>query len=177
VPEKGQDGGLFTRLFGKKNKPADATTAPKVEAPKADAPKADASNPGLLQKTKDFMAKDGLGGLTMGQTIGAGAGIAGVGAIGGAALSGGGNNTVVKTSSLRKLAEDRINPARIRAGRADPFSGHDIHAPGMSRSAHAYEPITIRAQRIRDQINSDMRGHVNNVGGGYNLRRYLNRAE
>ena len=32
---------------------------------------------------------------------------------------------------MRKLAEDRINPARIRAGKADPFSGMDIHRPGM----------------------------------------------
>ena len=110
------------------------------------------------------------------QTIGAGAALTGVGAIGGAALSGSGDKTqVIKAASLRKIAEDRINPARIRAGKSDPFSGHDLHAPGMSRSAHPYEPITIRAQRIRDRINSDMKGHVQNVGGGYNLDKYLNR--
>ena len=119
------------------------------------------------------MARPGLGNMTMGQTIGAGAGIAGLGAVGGAALSGGDKTTVVKAASLRKLAEDRINPARIHAGKADPYSGHDIHAPGMSRDAHPYEPITIRAQRIRDRINADMAAHVNNVGGGYNLSSYL----
>jgi hypothetical protein len=80
-----------------------------------------------------------------------------------------------KKKGMRKLAEDRISPARIRAGKADPFSGMDIHRPGMSRSASPYEPIGIKAQRVRDQINNDMHGYVSHVGGGYNLDRYLNK--
>ena len=128
---------------------------------------------GFMDKVKDHMGQEGLFGMNRAQTYGAGAGLAGLGVAGAAALSGGSE----KRSSFNKLAEDRINPARIRAGRADAYSGHDIHAPGMSRSAHPYEPITIRAQRVRDRINADMRGHVNNVGGGYNLRRYLSSAE
>ena len=155
-------------------KAPDAGAGPKAPAGGA---KPEEATKGFFDKAKDYLAQPGLGNMNMGQTIGAGAALTGVGAIGGAALSGGGGDktTVVKAASLRKLAEDRINPARIRAAKADPFSGHDIHAPGMSRSANPYEPITIRAQRIRDRINADMKGHVRNVGGGYNLERYLNR--
>ena len=137
--------------------------------------KAPAAEKGFFDKAKDYMAQPGLGNMNMGQTIGAGAGLVGLGAIGGAALSGGDKTTVVKAASLRKLAEDRIYPAKIRAGKSDPFGGHDIHAPGMSRSASPYEPINIRAQRIRDRINSDMGSYVSNVGGGYNLRKYLSK--
>lgn len=101
------------------------------------------------------------------------AGLAGYGAY--RAFGGGGQSKAASYRGMRKLAEDRISPARIRAGKADPFSGMDIHRPGMSRSASPYEPIGIKAQRIRDQINSDMRGYVSHVGGGYNLDNYLNK--
>lgn len=108
--------------------------------------------------------------------LGAGAlGAAGLAGYGAYKAFGGGQNKAASFRGMRKLAEDRINPARIKAGRADRFSGMDIHAPGMSRSASPYEPIAIKAQRVRDTINRDMQGYVSNVGGGYNLDHYLNR--
>ena len=127
------------------------------------------------EKELGFLAKNRRALLGAG-ALGA-AGLAGYGAY--KAFGGGGQSKAAsyrgRLGGMRKLAEDRINPARIRAGKADPFSGMDIHRPGMSRSASPYEPIGIKAQRIRDQINSDMRGYVSHVGGGYNLDRYLNR--
>lgn len=102
------------------------------------------------------------------------------GGLGAAGLAGYGLYRAMKDKSptktagyMSKVAEDRINPARIRAGASDPFSGFDIRSQGGGGSR--FDPIALRAQRIRAQINSDMQGHVNNVGGGYNLERYLNR--
>jgi len=123
------------------------------------------------EKELGFLAKNRRALLGAG-ALGA-AGLAGYGAY--KAFGGGGQSKAASYRGMRKLAEDRISPARIRARKADPFSGMDIHRPGMSRSASPYEPIGIKAQRIRDQINSDMRGYVSNVGGGYNLDRYLNK--
>ena len=123
------------------------------------------------EKELGFLAKNRRALLGAG-ALGA-AGLAGYGAY--RAFGGGGQSKAASYRGMRKLAEDRISPARIRAGKADPFSGVDIHHPGMSRSASPYEPIGIKAQRIRDQINKDMRGYVSHVGGGYNLDRYLNK--
>lgn len=123
------------------------------------------------EKELGFFAKNRRALLGAG-ALGA-AGLAGYGAY--RAFGGGGQSKAASYRGMRKLAEDRISPARIRAGKADPFSGMDIHRPGMSRSASPYEPIGIKAQRIRDQINSDMRGYVSHVGGGYNLDNYLNK--
>lgn len=127
------------------------------------------------EKELGFLAKNRRALLGAG-ALGA-AGLAGYGAY--RAFGGGGQSKAAsyrgRLGGMRKLAEDRINPARIHAGKADPFSGMDIHRPGMSRSASPLEPIGIKAQRIRDQINADMQGYVSNVGGGYNLNRYLNK--
>ena len=123
------------------------------------------------EKELGFLAKNRRALLGAG-ALGA-AGLAGYGAY--RAFGGGGQSKAASYRGMRKLAEDRISPARIRAGKADPFSGMDIHSPGMSRSASPYEPIGIKAQRIRDRINMDMQGYVSNVGGGYNLDNYLNK--
>jgi hypothetical protein len=123
------------------------------------------------EKELGFFAKNRRALLGAG-ALGA-AGLAGYGAY--KAFGGGGQSKAASYRGMRKIAEDRINPARIKAGAAHRFSGMDIHAPGMSRSASPYEPIGIKAQRIRDTINRDMKGYVNHVGGGYNLDNYLNR--
>lgn len=123
------------------------------------------------EKELGFFAKNRRALLGAG-ALGA-AGLAGYGAY--RAFGGGGQSKAASYHGMRKLAEDRISPARIRAGKADPFSGMDIHRPGMSRSASPYEPIGIKAQRVRDRINMDMSGYVSNVGGGYNLDNYLNK--
>ena len=123
------------------------------------------------EKELGFFAKNRRALLGAG-ALGA-AGLAGYGAY--KAFGGGGQSKAASYRGMRKIAEDRISPARIKAGAAHRFSGMDIHAPGMSRSASPYEPIGIKAQRIRDTINRDMKGYVNHVGGGYNLDNYLNR--
>ena len=102
------------------------------------------------------------------------------GGLGAAGLAGYGlyramkGNSPTKTAGyMSKVAEDRINPARIRAGASDPFSGFDIRSHGGGGSQ--FNPVALRAQQVRSRINSDMQTHVNNVGGGYNLDHYLNR--
>ena len=86
-----------------------------------------------------------------------------------------------KTSSLQKVAEDRINPARIVAGPADPYSGEIMpnagnvsnEFVGNTRDHHAL--IQLKAQKVRDRINKDMKQFVNNVGDGYNLQGHLSK--
>ena len=113
-----------------------------------------------------FLAKNRRGLLAAGG-IGA-AGLAGYGLY---RAMGGGQSKAA--SYMSKVAEDRINPARIRAGASDPFSGFDIRSRGGAASH--FNPVALRAQQVRSRINSDMHGYVSNVGGGYNLERYLNR--
>ncbi|MGA1353688.1 MAG: hypothetical protein ACO32I_02735 [Candidatus Limnocylindrus sp.] len=85
---------------------------------------------------------------------------------------GGGYDGGYKTASLRKLAEDRINPARIVAGKAAPFSGFDIH--GQPCDPPVIEnPVALRAQAVRAMINKSMNNYVSNTGDGYDLNRYL----
>jgi hypothetical protein len=76
-------------------------------------------------------------------------------------------------SYMNKVAEDRINPARIRGGSADPFSGFDIRAQGGGGSR--FDPVSLRAEAVRNKVNSDMSRYVDHVGGGYHLRDYLKR--
>ena len=77
-----------------------------------------------------------------------------------------------KSASLRKLAEDRINPARIVGGKADAFSGFDIH--GQPCDPPVIEnPVALRAQAVRAMINKSMNNYVSNTGDGYDLNRYL----
>ena len=84
-----------------------------------------------------------------------------------------------KESLLEKIAEDRINPAKISAGPADPYSGQIMPNPGAvssefvgsSRTPKAL--IDLKAQKVRARINSDMKKYVNNVGDGYNAEGHL----
>lgn len=86
-----------------------------------------------------------------------------------------------KNIVLEKLAEDRINPARISAGPADPYSGEIMPNPGAvssefvgsSRTPKAL--IDLKAQKVRDRINSDMKKYVKNVGDGYNMQSHLSK--
>lgn len=86
-----------------------------------------------------------------------------------------------KQALLEKVAEDRINPAQISAGPADPYSGEIMPNPGKvsnefignTRDHHAL--IALKAQKVRDRINKDMKQYVNNVGDGYNLQGHLNK--
>ena len=88
---------------------------------------------------------------------------------------------VGKQSLLEKVAEDRINPAKIIAGPAAPYSGEIMPNAGQvsnefvgnTRDHHAL--IALKAQKVRDRINSDMKQYVNNVGDGYNLQGHLNK--
>ena len=86
-----------------------------------------------------------------------------------------------KESLLEKIAEDRINPAKISAGPADPYSGQIMPNPGAvssefvgsSRTPKAL--IDLKAQKVRDRINSDMKKYVKNVGDGYNMQGHLSK--
>ena len=86
-----------------------------------------------------------------------------------------------KQSLLEKVAEDRINPAKISAGPAAPYSGEIMPNPGKvsnefvgnTRDHHAL--IALKAQKVRDRVNKDMKQYVNNVGDGYNLQGHLNK--
>lgn len=86
-----------------------------------------------------------------------------------------------KQASVEKVAEDRINPAQISAGPAAPYSGEIMPNPGQvsnefvgnTRDHHAL--IALKAQKVRDRINKDMKQYVNNVGDGYNLQGHLNK--
>ena len=86
-----------------------------------------------------------------------------------------------KVAHLLKLAEDRINPAKISAGPAAPYSGEIMPNPGRVSSefignTRAPKPlIDLKAQKVRARINSDMKKYVNNVGDGYNLQGILNK--
>ena len=88
---------------------------------------------------------------------------------------------VGKQSLLEKIAEDRINPAKISAGPAAPYSGEIMPNAGQvsnefvgnTRDHHAL--IALKAQKVRDRINSDMKQYVNNVGDGYNLQGHLDK--
>ena len=165
------------------------------------APKADDLTFG--QKLKNFGRSAGemtgvLG--TKGQTalnragrLGATAGVLGLGAYGASQLMGGDDKEEKKTASLyqaaqygkasllEKIAEDAINPAKINAGPADPYSGEIMPDAGKvssefvgnTRDHHAL--IALKAQKVRDRINKDMKQYVNNVGDGYNLQGHLNK--
>ena len=86
-----------------------------------------------------------------------------------------------KESLLEKIAEDRINPAKISAGPAEPYSGQIMPNPGAvssefvgsSRTPKAL--IDLKAQKVRDRINSDMKKYVKNVGDGYNMQGHLSK--
>lgn len=82
---------------------------------------------------------------------------------------------VGKAALIEKLAEDRINPAKIDAGPADAFSGEVMPAssPVFGGAMSAEQLVAMKAQKVRDRINSDMRGYVSNVGDGYDLSGHL----
>lgn len=125
------------------------------------AAKTEAKELGFFAKNRrGLMAAGGLGA----------AGLAGYGLY--RAMSGG-QSKAAAFRGFQKIAEDRINPARIRAGAAHNFSGFDIRSHGGGESR--FDPVSLRAARVRAKINSDMGSYVSNVGGGYNLERYLNR--
>ena len=76
---------------------------------------------------------------------------------------------------LEKIAEDRINPAKISAGAAAPFSG-EVMPKGQAVFGGATTPaqlVSMKAQKVRNRINSDMKQYVKNVGDGYNLQGHL----
>jgi hypothetical protein len=82
-----------------------------------------------------------------------------------------------KQSLLEKVAEDRINPAKISAGAAAPYSG-EIMPKGENVFGGQMMPsqlVAMKAQKVRARINSDMKKFVNNVGDGYNLQGHLNK--
>ena len=75
-----------------------------------------------------------------------------------------------KTASLiEKVAEDRINPAKINAGPADAYSGMTLSVP-----ASEHDIVRAKAQKVRNRINAEMQQYVNNTGKGYNLDGHLN---
>lgn len=80
-----------------------------------------------------------------------------------------------KASLMSKLAEDRINPAQISAGPAEPFSGEVMpsSSPVFGGAMSNEQLIAMKAQKVRDRINSDMHKYVSNVGDGYELNGYL----
>lgn len=82
---------------------------------------------------------------------------------------------VGKAALIEKLAEDRINPAKIEAGPADAFSGEVMPAssPVFGGATSIDQLISMKAQKVRDRVNSDMRSYVSNTGDGYNLSGYL----
>lgn len=88
---------------------------------------------------------------------------------------------VGKQALLEKVAEDRINPAKISAGPADPYSGEIMPNAGQvsnefvgnTRDHHAL--IALKAQKVRNRINKDMKQYVTNVGDGYNLQGHLSK--
>lgn len=80
-----------------------------------------------------------------------------------------------KTAAFQKVAEDRINPAKISAGAAAPYSG-EVMPSGQAVFGGATTPaqlIAMKAQKVRNRINSDMKKYVKNVGDGYNLQGHL----
>jgi hypothetical protein len=84
---------------------------------------------------------------------------------------------VGKQALLEKVAEDRINPAKISAGAAAPYSG-EIMPKGENVFGGQTMPaqlVAMKAQKVRARINSDMKKFVNNVGDGYNLQGHLNK--
>jgi hypothetical protein len=74
-----------------------------------------------------------------------------------------------------KLAEDAINPARISAGPAPAFSGEIMPAasPVFGGQTDPSQLIAMKAQKVRDRINADMRAYVSETGEGYNLDGHL----
>lgn len=82
-----------------------------------------------------------------------------------------------KQALLEKVAEDRINPAKISAGSAAPYSG-EIMPKGENVFGGQTMPaqlVAMKAQKVRARINSDMKKFVNNVGDGYNLQGHLSK--
>lgn len=84
---------------------------------------------------------------------------------------------VGKQALLEKVAEDRINPAKISAGSAAPYSGEVMPAssPVFGGQTTPQQLVAMKAQKVRDRINSDMKQYVSNVGEGYNLQGHLNK--
>jgi predicted regulator of Ras-like GTPase activity (Roadblock/LC7/MglB family) len=82
-----------------------------------------------------------------------------------------------KQSLMTKIAEDRINPAKINAGPAAPYSGELMPAssPVFGGSMMPAQLVAMKAQKVRNRINADMRQYVSNVGDGYNLQGHLNK--
>lgn len=74
-----------------------------------------------------------------------------------------------------KLAEDAINPAQISAGPAPAFSGEIMPAssPVFGGQTDVGQLIAMKAQKVRDRINADMRAYVSETGEGYNLDGHL----
>lgn len=84
---------------------------------------------------------------------------------------------VGKQSLLEKVAEDRTNPAKISAGAAAPYSG-EIMPSAQAVFGGATTPaqlVALKAQKVRNRINKDMKQYVKNVGDGYNLQGHLNK--
>lgn len=84
---------------------------------------------------------------------------------------------VGKQALLEKVAEDRINPAKISAGPAAPYSGEVMpaYSPVFGGQTTPEQLVAMKAQKVRDRINSDMKQYVSNVGDGYNLQGHLNK--
>ena len=81
-----------------------------------------------------------------------------------------------KQALMQKLAEDAINPARISAGPAPAFSGEvmpSAASPVFGGATSAEQLVAMKAQKVRDRINSEMRAYVAQTGDGYNLDGYL----
>ena len=79
------------------------------------------------------------------------------------------------TSLQEKVAEDRINPAKISAGSADAYSGQIMpkSSPVFGGNTTPAQLINMKAQKVRARINSDMKKYVKNVGDGYNAQGHL----
>jgi len=81
-----------------------------------------------------------------------------------------------KQAGFGKFAEDAINPAQISAGPAPAFSGEVMPAAGAPVFGGAMSPeqlVAMKAQKVRDRINSEMGAYVSQTGDGYNLDGHL----
>jgi hypothetical protein len=81
---------------------------------------------------------------------------------------------VGKQRLLEKVAEDAINPAQISAGPAPAFSGEVMPASTPVFGGVSPEHlVALKAQKVRERINSEMRQYVSEVGDNYNLNGHL----